>query len=52
VPNIFKAKDSDFQKTTQRIYRSGLQSSYISLPVETPSSSATKRPVSVSSGVR
>ncbi len=33
VPNIFKAKDSDFQKATQRIYRSGKNSSYISLPV-------------------
>lgn len=33
VPNIFNAKDSDFQKATQRIYRSGRQASHISLPV-------------------
>jgi putative CocE/NonD family hydrolase len=34
VPNIFKAQDSDFQKATQRIYRSGRQASHIVLPVE------------------
>jgi putative CocE/NonD family hydrolase len=34
VPNIFKAQDSDFQKATQRIYRSGRQASHILLPVE------------------
>ena len=33
VPNIFNAKDSDFQKATQRIYRSGSQASHILLPV-------------------
>jgi len=33
VPSIFNAKDSDFQKATQRIYRSGRQASHISLPV-------------------
>jgi putative CocE/NonD family hydrolase len=33
VPNIFYAKDSDFQKATQRIYRAGRQASHISLPV-------------------
>lgn len=33
VPNIFFAKDSDFQKTVQRIFRSGPYASYISLPV-------------------
>lgn len=33
VPNIYKAKDSDFQKATQRIYRSGRQASHILLPV-------------------
>ena len=33
VPNIFNAKDSDFQKATQRIYRSGRQASHISLPI-------------------
>lgn len=33
VPNIFKAKDSDFQKATQRVYRSGKQASYIAVPV-------------------
>jgi predicted acyl esterase len=35
VPNIFKAKDSDFQKATQRIYRSGRQTSHILLPIKT-----------------
>ena len=34
VPNIYKAQDSDFQKATQRIYRSGRQASHILLPVE------------------
>lgn len=33
VPNIFKAKESDFQKATQRVYRSAGNASYISLPV-------------------
>ena len=33
VPNIYKAKDSDFQKATQRIYRSGSQASHVLLPV-------------------
>lgn len=33
VPNIFKATESDFQKATQRIYRSGASASYIELPV-------------------
>lgn len=33
VPNIFNAKDSDFQKATQQIYRSGRQASHISLPI-------------------
>jgi len=34
VPNIFLAKESDFQPATQKIYRSGAQASYISLPIE------------------
>ena len=33
VPNIFLAKDSDFQKATQRVYRSGQHASYIGVPV-------------------
>ena len=33
VPNIFNAKESDFQKATQRIYRSGSNASYVELPV-------------------
>jgi predicted acyl esterase len=33
VPNIFLAKDSDFQSATQRVFRSGEQASYIALPV-------------------
>jgi putative CocE/NonD family hydrolase len=34
VPNIFKASESDYQKATQRIYRSKQSASYILLPVE------------------
>jgi len=33
VPNIFKAVESDFQKVTQRIYRSRQFPSYLELPV-------------------
>ncbi len=33
VPNIFKARASDFQKATQRIYRSGKNASHLTLPV-------------------
>ena len=33
VPNIFKATDADYQKATQRIYRSGQYPSHIVLPV-------------------
>jgi len=33
VPNIFAAKESDFQKATQRVYHSTDQASYIELPV-------------------
>jgi len=36
VPNIFKASESDFQKATQRIYRSGKNASYIAVPVMEP----------------
>ncbi len=34
VPNIFKAKETDFKAATQRIYRSAQHASYISLPVD------------------
>ena len=33
VPNIFLAKESDFQKATQRVYRSGKYASYVAVPV-------------------
>jgi putative CocE/NonD family hydrolase len=33
VPNIFFAKESDFQPATQRVYRSGQHASHIALPV-------------------
>ena len=33
VPNIFLAKDSDFQPATQRVFRSGQQASHIAVPV-------------------
>jgi len=35
VPNIFMAKESDFQSATQKVFRSEPHASYISLPVET-----------------
>jgi putative CocE/NonD family hydrolase len=35
VPNIFQAKESDFQPATQKIFRSGRNASYIALPIET-----------------
>ena len=33
VPNIFLARESDFQPAAQRIYRAGQQASHIALPV-------------------
>jgi predicted acyl esterase len=33
VPNIFEAKESDFQKATQKIYRSAMYPSHIELSV-------------------
>jgi predicted acyl esterase len=33
VPNIFEAKDEDFQKATQRVYRTATQPSHVVLPV-------------------
>jgi uncharacterized protein len=36
VPNIFLAKESDFQSATQRVFRSGRHASYIAMPVEEP----------------
>jgi putative CocE/NonD family hydrolase len=33
VPNIFLAKESDFQRATQRVFRSGQYASYIAVPV-------------------
>ena len=33
VQNIFLAKGSDFQKATQRVYRSGQNASFIALPI-------------------
>jgi predicted acyl esterase len=33
VPNIFNAQESDFQKATQRVYRSSANASYVELPV-------------------
>ena len=34
VPNIYLAKETDFQPATQRVFRSGQTASYISLPVK------------------
>ena len=36
VPNIFLAKESDFQQATQRVFRSGRHASHIAVPVEEP----------------
>jgi putative CocE/NonD family hydrolase len=36
VPNIFLAKDSDFQRATQQVFRSGQQASYVAVPVVEP----------------
>jgi putative CocE/NonD family hydrolase len=33
IPNIFLAKESDFQPATQRVFRSGKEASYIAVPV-------------------
>ena len=33
VPNIFLAKESDFQKATQHVYRSSRHASYLAVPV-------------------
>ncbi len=33
VPNIFLASQADFQKTTQKVFRSGKEASFVSLPV-------------------
>jgi putative CocE/NonD family hydrolase len=33
VPNIFLAKESDFQRATQQVFRSGQHASYIGVPV-------------------
>jgi predicted acyl esterase len=33
VPNIFLAKESDFQRATQKVFRSGRHASHIALPV-------------------
>jgi hypothetical protein len=33
VPNIFKATEQDFQKATQRVYRSAKFPSHLDLPV-------------------
>jgi hypothetical protein len=35
VPNIFLAKESDFQPATQRVFRSGRNASYVTLPIKT-----------------
>jgi putative CocE/NonD family hydrolase len=35
VPNIFMAKESDFQAATQKVFRSGQNASYIALPIVT-----------------
>ncbi|MFL6467336.1 MAG: CocE/NonD family hydrolase, partial [Pyrinomonadaceae bacterium] len=42
VPNIFLAKESDFQIATQRIYRSGKEASFIAVPVVGSGSQAAK----------
>jgi putative CocE/NonD family hydrolase len=36
VPNIFLAKDSDFQRATQRVFRSSRYASHVAVPVVAP----------------
>jgi putative CocE/NonD family hydrolase len=36
VPNIFLAKEADFQRATQRVFRSGQHASYVGVPVIEP----------------
>ena len=36
VPNIFVATDADFQRATQRVFRSGQRASFIALPTVQP----------------
>lgn len=43
VPNIFLARESDFQAATQRVFRSARQASHIALPVVEPARSAIRR---------
>lgn len=43
VPNIFLARESDFQPATQRVFRSAQHASYIALPVVEPGRSAIRR---------
>jgi len=35
VPNIFLAKETDFQSASQRVFRSGKNASYVTLPIQT-----------------
>jgi putative CocE/NonD family hydrolase len=50
VDNIFEAGDADYQKATQRIYRSGEQASHILLPIKQDTS--RKDPKEESRGLR
>ena len=43
VPNIFLAKETDFQTATQRVYRSGQHASYIAVPVIKTSATSSAR---------
>jgi predicted acyl esterase len=36
VPNIFLANDADFQRATQRVFRSGQHASFIAVPIVQP----------------
>jgi uncharacterized protein len=38
VPNIFEARETDFQVATHRIWRSATYPSHVSIPVVTPAS--------------
>ena len=43
VPNIFLAKESDFQLATQRVFRSGSYASHIAVPVVGPTRGSARR---------
>jgi len=52
VPNIFEAKESDFQSATQRIYRSQKFPSSVALSILPASAASSATPASVPTGAK